>query len=71
MPFVLALSEGSGWGWMSVATIGCLAFRRLGAAFLEVERRVAAPLVDLNLLRNRILVGATIAILIGPARSTG
>ena len=29
-----------------------------------VERRVTAPLVDLQLLRNRVLVGATLAILI-------
>ena len=32
---------------------------------MTVERRVQAPLLDLGLLRNRILVGATIAILIG------
>ena len=32
--------------------------------FVIVERRVAAPLVDLHLLRNRVLVGATLAILI-------
>ncbi len=29
------------------------------------ERRVSVPLVDLGLMRNRVLVGATIAILIG------
>ncbi len=32
---------------------------------MTVERRVQAPLLDLGLLRNRILVGATLAILIG------
>src|SRR5439155_25722839 len=32
--------------------------------FVLVESRVAAPLVDLRLLRNAILVGATLAILI-------
>jgi MFS family permease len=37
----------------------------LGAVgFVAVERRVTAPLVDLRLLRNVVLVGATIAILI-------
>jgi MFS family permease len=36
-----------------------------GFAFVAVERRVALPLLDLALLRNRVLVGATIAILIG------
>ena len=32
--------------------------------FVVVEKRVAAPLVDLQLLRNQVLVGATLAILI-------
>jgi EmrB/QacA subfamily drug resistance transporter len=65
VPIVLALSEGSDWGWTSLATIGCLVLSALGAAgFVAVERRVAAPLVDLNLLRNNVLVGATVAILL-------
>lgn len=33
--------------------------------FVVVERRVAVPMLDLALLRNRSLVGSTIAILIG------
>ena len=62
---ILALSEGSDWGWTSAATLGCLALAlAAGIAFVWVERRVAAPLVDLRLLRNRVLVGATLAILI-------
>jgi EmrB/QacA subfamily drug resistance transporter len=65
VPLVLALSEGSKWGWGSVATIGCLVVSVVGAwAFVVVERRVTAPLVNLELLRNQILVGATLAILI-------
>ena len=65
MPLVLALSEGSDWGWTSAATLGCLAISVVGAiAFVIVEGRVPAPLVDLALLRNAILVGATLAILI-------
>ena len=32
--------------------------------FVVVEKRVSAPLVDLALLRNQVLVGATLAILI-------
>ena len=64
-PIVLALSEGSDWGWTSAATLGTLALGVAGAVgFVLVERRVAAPLVDLALLRNRVLVGATLAILI-------
>ncbi|GAA4976253.1 MFS transporter [Actinoplanes utahensis] len=65
VPLVLALSEGGDWGWFSARTLGCLLIAVLGAAgFVAAERRAAAPLVDLNLLRNRVLVGATIAILL-------
>ena len=64
-PAVLALSKGNDWGWASASTLGCLAIAVAAtAAFVAVERRVAAPLVDLHLLRNRVLVGATLAILI-------
>jgi EmrB/QacA subfamily drug resistance transporter len=65
VPLVLALSEGGDWGWVSAATVACLVVSVLGAGgFVAVERRVAAPLVDLRLLRNSVLVGATLAILI-------
>jgi len=65
-PLVLALSKGSAWGWASAATIGCLALGALsGVGFVMVERRVAVPMLDLDLLRNRVLVGSTMAILIG------
>jgi EmrB/QacA subfamily drug resistance transporter len=65
VPLVLALSEGTKWGWTSVATLGCFAISALAAVgFVMVEGRVKAPLVDLRLLRNGVLVGATIAILI-------
>ena len=48
-----------------VATIGCLVDRgRRRVALRRRRERVKAPLVDLELLRNRILVGATLAILI-------
>jgi MFS family permease len=65
VPLVLALSKGNDWGWGSVATIGCLVISvAAGFAFVAVERRVKAPLVNLELLRNQVLVGATLAILI-------
>jgi EmrB/QacA subfamily drug resistance transporter len=64
-PVVLALSKGNDWGWVSAATIGCLAVAVVSTwLFVKVEGRVSAPLVDLRLLRNRVLVGATLAILI-------
>ena len=65
-PVIFALTNGSTWGWASPATIGCFALAAGAAvAFVVVEQRVKAPLVDLALLRNRVLVGATIAILLG------
>ncbi len=64
-PVVLALSKGVDWGWTSVATLGCFAVAIVSAfAFVRVEQRAKAPLVDLHLLRNQVLVGATLAILI-------
>lgn len=65
VPLVLAFSEGGRWGWTSPATLGCFAASLASVvAFVAVERRVTAPLVDLKLLRNGALVGASVAILI-------
>ncbi|MFD7021220.1 MFS transporter [Promicromonospora sukumoe] len=66
MPLILGVSKSGDWGWFSVPTLTCFAITLLaGWGFVRTERRVAAPLLDLALLRNRTLVGATIAILIG------
>ena len=64
-PLVLAFSKGGDWGWVSAATLGCFLVSVVGAVlFVVVEKRVSAPLIDLSLLRNQVLVGATLAILI-------
>ena len=55
------LGLGRRWPRSGCAGRGAVA----GFAFVAVERRVAVPLLDLALLRNRVLVGVTIAILIG------
>lgn len=66
VPLVLGLSMGPVWGWVSAATLLCLAVTVAAAVgFVVVEQRVRAPLVDLRMLRNAVLVGSTIAILIG------
>ena len=71
-PVILALSQGSAWGWVSLPTITCLAVGvAAGFAFFVVEGRVAVPLLDLGLLRNRVLVGSTVAILIGAGTING
>lgn len=71
-PLILAFTEGSSWGWISVATFACFAVS-IGALFAlaKVERHVRAPLIDLALLRNRDLVGATLAILIAAGAING
>jgi Na+/melibiose symporter-like transporter len=71
-PIILALSKGGDWGWFSAATIiSVLVGIASGFAFVAVERRVSVPMLDLQLLRNRILVGSTIAILIGAGTING
>ncbi|CAM5357902.1 MFS transporter [Streptomyces tanashiensis] len=64
-PALLALSEGAEWGWTSAAVLGCFAVAAVSCvAFVAVERRVEAPLVDLRLLKDRVLIGATVGILL-------
>jgi MFS family permease len=71
-PFVFAVTMGSKLGWFSVPTIACLLVSVAATVgFVAVERRVAAPLVDLQLLRNALLVGSTAAILIGAGAIAG
>lgn len=72
MPLILGVSMSGDWGWFSAPTLGCFAVTLVaGYLFVVVEKRVAVPLLDLALLRNRILVGATVAILIGSGTING
>lgn len=69
---ILGVSKSGDWGWVSVGTISCLAVTVLaGYLFVLVEKRVAVPLVHLEVLRNRVLVGSTLAILIGAGTING
>ncbi len=71
-PSILALTEGASWGWTSPATLGAFAVSIAAAfAFVAAERRSAAPLVDLALLRNRLLIASTVGILIGAGTING
>jgi EmrB/QacA subfamily drug resistance transporter len=59
---VLALVQGKSWGWASAATIGAFgAGLLLLVAFVAIERRVAAPIVDFGLFGDRAYLGASAA----------
>jgi EmrB/QacA subfamily drug resistance transporter len=55
----LGLMQGDGWGWTSGLTLGTLAAGvALLGAFVAVEGRASAPLVDLRTLRRPALAAA-------------
>ncbi|WP_344829908.1 MFS transporter [Actinocorallia longicatena] len=59
---LLPLSQGNAWGWTSAATLGCFAASALVAAlWVAVERRVAAPLVDLAMFTHRPVLFTNLA----------
>jgi EmrB/QacA subfamily drug resistance transporter len=71
-PLILALSKGSEWGWTSGRILLCMLSSIASVfGFVVVERRSSAPLVDLELMRNRLLIGATLGILIGAGTING
>jgi EmrB/QacA subfamily drug resistance transporter len=71
-PLILGFSKGADWGWTSPATWVSFGVSVASAfGFLAVERRSPAPLVDLALLRNALLIGSTVGILIGAGTING
>jgi len=63
---VLGLMQGSEWGWSSPATLALLSVGTLLlAAFVVVEARKAAPLIEVRLFRNATFSGANLAIFTG------
>ncbi len=72
VPLIYGFTKSGDWGWFSPATLGCFAATVVfGVLFVITEKRVAVPLLDLGLLRNRVLVGSTLAILIGAGTING
>jgi EmrB/QacA subfamily drug resistance transporter len=62
---VLALVEGNAWGWGSPQVVALLAGGVLGlAAFVAVERRVRAPMVEFGFFADRNFLGAVVVALI-------
>jgi MFS family permease len=67
-PLLLAVDRIPEWGFLAGSTLGCLALGGVGlAAFVAIERRVAAPLVPLAFLRSR----ATSSTLLASGLSNG
>lgn len=62
---VLALNEGSAWGWGSTATVSLLVVAVIGfALFAVIERRSAHPIISFEFFRRRNFAGATIVIFV-------
>ena len=62
LAIVFALIRADNWGWRSGRTLGLLAAGLvLLAAFWAIEHRVASPIVDFGLFRNRPYLGASAA----------
>lgn len=60
--FLLALSQGQTWGWLSPATLACWALAVAGvAAFAPLELRHPEPMLDLRLFRARLFTTAVVS----------
>ncbi len=58
---VLALIEGNSWGWGSTEILALLVGGALGlAAFVALELRVAAPMVEFGLFKTRQFIGSNL-----------
>jgi EmrB/QacA subfamily drug resistance transporter len=59
---LLALDQGHAWGWDSALTVGTLAVSALLlAAFVAVETRRDAPMLDLRLFRSRTFSASSVS----------
>jgi EmrB/QacA subfamily drug resistance transporter len=62
---LVAVSQGSSWGWTSARTLGLLvASVALAAAWVWAESRSAAPLVDMRMMRLRPVWTTNLAALV-------
>src|SRR5260370_35972062 len=60
---LLALSEGSNWGWSSYRVLGLLAFGGLTMAiFVVIELSVEEPMLDLRIFRYWAFTNSTLLI---------
>ncbi|WP_094604023.1 Riboflavin transporter RibZ [Sporomusa silvacetica DSM 10669] len=51
--FLLALSYGTRWGWLSISTLACLGFAMvMFVLFIWQEKRIAYPMLELSIFKN-------------------
>ena len=57
LPLLLALNRGAQWGWRSPSICGLIFLSVIAfTSFLVIESRSSGPLLDLALLRNRVVL---------------
>ena len=63
--FTLILVKGNAWGWQSNMALSCYAISTISLIlFVLVERKIHNPMVNLNLFKDRIFVGASIVVIL-------
>ena len=69
---ILALQQGSRWGWESASIFGLFAVAAVSlTAFVLVELRAKEPLVHLRLLANRVFTGGNVGTFINAVALIG
>ncbi len=62
---LLGVGQGEQWGWLSAPVLACFAVAAaVLAAWVRLQLRLEAPLVDLHQLRHRAVLGADCAALL-------
>ncbi|PQZ59364.1 MULTISPECIES: MFS transporter [Bacillus] len=63
--FTLILVKGNTWGWQSNIALSCYVISTISLIlFVLVERKIHNPMVNLNLFKDRMFVGASIAVIL-------
>ncbi|EOO22612.1 drug:H+ antiporter-2 (14 Spanner) (DHA2) family drug resistance MFS transporter [Bacillus cereus HuA3-9] len=63
--FTLVLVKGNTWGWQSNIAWSCYAISTISLIlFVLVERKIHNPMVNLNLFKDRMFVGASIVVVL-------
>ncbi|TDT84813.1 EmrB/QacA subfamily drug resistance transporter [Bacillus sp. AG1163] len=63
--FTLILVKGNTWGWQSNIALFCYAISTISLIlFVLVEQKIHNPMVNLNLFKDRMFVGASIVVIL-------